>query len=461
MSQLQRVIVRIGLAAQVPALKLGELGMDTDTIVMRIGDETADPPKIMTTKSTGSFDYSSTDTVTFNKVQFAIGGGIGGVDLASLYANIGIVVSTGGGTFRQTTITSTDQSVIVSNGDGQSGNIDLRVSTDSIQSALGDIRNQLTQQADQIVQLQQERTNDNDSLLKLVQLTGVPEKATDLGTFIGNIIPDNSTIKTALQALSTAIQNSSTANFHLELTTRLSDSWSLQLTPDNIVTFESANDSQAGLMSGADKTKLDRITSNNPVNLDTFFTLPYTPDPDQISIGVSNGQTLTLFGATGNQAGVMSVADKSKLDLITVTQPINLDDLNTRVTNLENNESTAFLIETGTQIWQSSADQTTYTIDLNAIAGMIAFSVKYDRVTQGSLVKYYDNIVLNGVTIVEDENVTKSYTGEVVIFKARNNAWYYLNKYNVGVQLAPNTATTMLIDIGTSNSVTLTQLTVA
>lgn len=41
----------------------------------------------------------------------------------------------------------------------------------------------------------------------LVSLTGVASGSTDLGTFTGSIIPDASTIKAALQALETDIEN--------------------------------------------------------------------------------------------------------------------------------------------------------------------------------------------------------------------------------------------------------------
>lgn len=41
----------------------------------------------------------------------------------------------------------------------------------------------------------------------LITLTGVPENSTDLGTFTGDIIPDDSTIKESLQSLETAIES--------------------------------------------------------------------------------------------------------------------------------------------------------------------------------------------------------------------------------------------------------------
>lgn len=48
---------------------------------------------------------------------------------------------------------------------------------------------------------------DQDEVDDLVTLSGVPSGSTDLGTFTGNIIPDNSDTKEALQALETEIES--------------------------------------------------------------------------------------------------------------------------------------------------------------------------------------------------------------------------------------------------------------
>lgn len=461
MSQRQRIIVRSGVSSGIPALKIGELGFDTDTLTFRIGDDTNAPMKLMTTKSSGDFDFSSTDTVTFNNVAFAPGGGIGGIDLAELSTAQGIVISLGGGSFRQTTIASSDGSVVVSNPKGQSGNIDLKVSTASIQNALGDIRNQLTQISDELTQIELDNNDRDDSFQKLVQLTGEPANTTDLGTFLGSIIPDNSTIRTALQALETAFDDSNTTQFQLQLIGRQINQWGLQLTAQNTVTFTGATETLAGLLVGADKQKLDHITVSEDINLDTLFTIPYTGNVATVNIPVSNGQTLIISGATHTAAGVMSAADKIKADFITITQAVNLDQLEATVNNLASNSSAAYLIETNTILWQSSIAQTSISLPLTT-PGLQAFEVVYDRVTDGVNSRFYDAIVLNGITIVESEHVTKSYTGSVTIFKSKNNNnWYYLNNYQVGTLLAVGATTSVVISASTTNSVTVKQLVIS
>lgn len=54
----KRVISRIGISSQVPSLKVGEFGYDTDTKNIRIGDDTSNPPKTLTDK-TETFDLTN------------------------------------------------------------------------------------------------------------------------------------------------------------------------------------------------------------------------------------------------------------------------------------------------------------------------------------------------------------------------------------------------------------------
>ena len=51
------VLARYGLAQHVPAAKLAEMLWDVDTKTFRVGDDTSNPPRIMSEKSTGTFVY--------------------------------------------------------------------------------------------------------------------------------------------------------------------------------------------------------------------------------------------------------------------------------------------------------------------------------------------------------------------------------------------------------------------
>jgi hypothetical protein len=123
------VVARYGLSANVPTLRVGEFGYDTDTKTMRIGDDTSSPPKIMTTKSTGTFDFSSVTTITLpGGTQATSDGKVDGVDISSLNQNNGLLVRTGNGTFGNTQMISGDSTLLITNSTGVlAGGIDIRL----------------------------------------------------------------------------------------------------------------------------------------------------------------------------------------------------------------------------------------------------------------------------------------------------------------------------------------------
>lgn len=85
------VLCRIGLAGDIPALKLGEIGYDTDTNTFRVGNDSVNPPKIPTTLSSGYFDFSTASGFKFSKIDMLAGAKIDGVNIASLKQNSGLV----------------------------------------------------------------------------------------------------------------------------------------------------------------------------------------------------------------------------------------------------------------------------------------------------------------------------------------------------------------------------------
>lgn len=131
MSAVQRLVARTGLAANVPSLIVGELGWDYDTKTFRVGDNSATPPRIMTTKSSGSFDFSNTETITLNNIALKTNARIAGLDLGSMNSTVGILVRTNeSGKFEQVSLTSGDESISVVNGNGVGGNLDIRLAQD-------------------------------------------------------------------------------------------------------------------------------------------------------------------------------------------------------------------------------------------------------------------------------------------------------------------------------------------
>lgn len=133
MSQLQRIILRMGNEIDVPALKEAELGWDIDTRTMRVGNETDNPWKVLTTGSTGVFDFSKAEVI-FGKTNIE---DLNGLDLSSLDGSPGILVRTAtSGIFTSTEIVSTDGSVNIQNGNGLNGPIDISIDQSSIENAI-------------------------------------------------------------------------------------------------------------------------------------------------------------------------------------------------------------------------------------------------------------------------------------------------------------------------------------
>ncbi len=451
MSVAQRIVVRMGLEAAVPALHFGELGLDTDTMTVRVGNDTANPAKIMTTLSTGNFDYSNTDTVIFNNIEFAPGGGLQGVDLSSLTGGIGIVIGLAGGQFRHTTIGSSDNSVIITNGNGQSGTIDLKVSSASIAGALGAITNQINVLGDAIEDLQLHDNENDNIILALQQLTGRPALFTDLGTFLGNVIPDGSTIKTALQALETALQGLGAAAFNLEIVSHQIDQLSIELKDDDYITLHGATPDLAGLMTGNDKQKLNWLTITEAINIHDIQVTDFEATGTTVTLINSNMSEIAFPIADGSgNAGAISGIDKAKLDRISVGNEIDLDQLENRVTVLENFTVAPTLYKVGATVWTSTDTVTTYDIDLTSAR---AFAVTYQRPLNGYEFEPYDAITIGDVEVVQAENVTQSYEGALTILKARDNQWYYVDHRGLAILLADALATTLTIDVGSKNAV--------
>lgn len=122
------LVARQGLAAEVPTLVTGEFGWDTDKKTLRVGDDTSSPPRVMSTKSTGDFDFSTVGTITLAGNLTFSQGKINGMDLSGLNQANGILVRRGNGVFASKALVSGDNSIQVTGGTGLSDNIDIRLS---------------------------------------------------------------------------------------------------------------------------------------------------------------------------------------------------------------------------------------------------------------------------------------------------------------------------------------------
>lgn len=210
-------------------------------------------------------------------------------------------------------------------------------------------------------------------------LSGVAVNATDLGTFTGATIPDNSTLKTALQELETAVEGAVAGATNLSAGTVTGTTYEVLSSTGTDLTLPSATATDAGVLPAADKVKLDFLSVTQVVDLDALETqqgnlvtltglaanstdlgtfsgstiadnvglkaalqtletsLEAATGTTNLSVGTVTGTTVdvnsdtgtnvTLPAATSSDAGVMPAADKVKSDFITITQAVNLDNV--------------------------------------------------------------------------------------------------------------------------------------
>ena len=117
----QRVVIRIGMAEDVPALNIGELGWDVDKKRLRAGDGTPTPPMIMTTKSTDAFEYKFIRYVEYPEIRMLPEGTVDGVDISDLNRVNGFVVRRGDNLWAQRTLQNSDTYITIDNPAGTAG----------------------------------------------------------------------------------------------------------------------------------------------------------------------------------------------------------------------------------------------------------------------------------------------------------------------------------------------------
>lgn len=363
----------MGLSADIPALKDAELGWDYDTKTLRVGNESPNPYKILTTGSTGEFVFPYA-TVRFNSIQ---SDNINGVDFNSLTSEAGVLVSLGNGSFLGRSFTSNDGSVLISNGDGQNGDIDLSVSTETIAGALTDIRNDIIDINTRIDVVASD-IGDRDSVIdNLVLLSGRPANSNSLGTFpVGSIIPDNVSIRTALEALDNAVST----------------------------------------MSGG-----------IPINIDIEY---FDPELDQYKLKLNNNNFTIVPEATETTAGALGALDKVKLNLISASTTANLDDLQAlpviedRLDALEAIAPTTYyeLIDASSPVWFSDEDVTEGLINQLSVIG---FRIVIDRIGSVTGENWYDEVTLNGTILLEGDWPIHTKTHYITVFK-KDEDWFVL-----------------------------------
>ncbi len=117
----QKVIIRIGMAKDIPNLDLGEGGWDIDYHRLRFGDGTTTPPMIMSTKSIGIFKFDFIDYVEFPQINMLPDGTVDGVDISDLNQVNGLLTRRGNNLWAARTLTNDDGYITILKPDGVAG----------------------------------------------------------------------------------------------------------------------------------------------------------------------------------------------------------------------------------------------------------------------------------------------------------------------------------------------------
>lgn len=131
-----KVVARLGLSTSIPILINGEIGQDIDTKTFRVGDDTPEPCKVVTHKSTGNVIYQPTLTVTYGDINIHAGYKVDGVDISTMNQEDGIAVRIDDGIFTNRSIVGESNFIDVLNPNGKDGNFTIKLS-ENVKNLLG------------------------------------------------------------------------------------------------------------------------------------------------------------------------------------------------------------------------------------------------------------------------------------------------------------------------------------
>lgn len=170
------------------------------------------------------------------------------------------------------------------------------------------------------------------------------------------------------------------------------------------VTLPTANSTQAGVMSSADRSKLDGIAAGAQVNVATNITV--TENSANVTIASSTGSNDNIQAATTSLAGVMSAADKTKLNGIESGAQVNVA---TNLGTSANTTTRTVTSSTGSNVTLPTANST------QAGVMSSADRTKLDGIATGAQVNVGTNITITEnattVTVASSTGTNDSIAG--------------------------------------------------
>ena len=276
-----------------------------------------------------------------------------------------------------------------------------------IDSAAGDaewggITGTLADQTDLQSALDSKATNSTVSTLTgrvddLETLSGVPANSTDLGSFTGTTIPDNSTIKGALQSLETATESviTSTMNLDQDLQDHINDTTGAHAA-SAISNVPSGNLEATTVQGAVDELQGDIDTTNSNLSIHTS-SVSGVHGVTGLVVGTTNTQTLTNKTLTSPTINGGSVTNAS------VVTPSRSDVKQDTFANLVTYASTA----TNGQLVFATDDKKMYQIIDGVLSDISGGGGGGDTVLTMPLTNNSANVNIPGAVLGADKNLMK------------------------------------------------------
>ena len=99
------------------------------------------------------------------------------------------------------------------------------------------------------------------------------------------------------------------------------DSLDIESSTGTDITLNAASQTEAGLQSATDKTKLDGIEASADANVPTNLAV-MNRTGSQLDVSSSTGTDATIESATTTDAGLLSAQDKTKLDGLAINRQL-------------------------------------------------------------------------------------------------------------------------------------------
>jgi len=253
--------------------------------------------------------------------------------------------------------------------------------------------------------------NDSD-ITDIRSAVGIADGATDMGPYTGGILTDGTNQAALNQELSDAIE-AITADGNDTPVNRGNATAGVEPTAGEVPTPESGDTASVRLNDGTFEKWVHNGTSWSlafTLAANEATDLGYTAAPTQGTVTSSTGTDSVITAVDGTNAGLMVPADKTKVDFVTVTQAVDLDELEAESANLVTLSGVASdAVNLGTFTGDTITDNVTNKVALQELETAVEAAAPKQSFTERF---YIDGV--NDLTAALAFDITTPVAGQVV-----------------------------------------------